>query len=144
MAGIRLLAHVEAWRELLVEMARVSRGLVLIDFPARGALNRLAPALFGAKLRLEGNTRPYFDYKLPEIEEAFQAAGFRAAGIAREFALPMVLHRVARAPALSRRLEGWAASAGLTKRMGSPVLFLGERIPGPANQAGCYSGRSGG
>ena len=42
----------------------------------------------------------------------------------------MVLHRVARAPALLRRLEGWAASAGFTHRLGSPVLFLAERIPG--------------
>jgi ubiquinone/menaquinone biosynthesis C-methylase UbiE len=125
--GIRLLAHVEAWRELLAEMARVSRRLVMVDFPVQGALHRLAPALFGAKRHLEGNTRPYFDYSLREIEDAFCSLGLRRAGMARQYALPMALHRFARSPALSRSLEACAAVVGFTERVGSPILLLAER-----------------
>jgi SAM-dependent methyltransferase len=125
--GIRLLAHVVEWRELLAEMSRVSRRLVLVDFPVRGALHRLAPSLFGAKQKLEGNTRPYFDYAPGEVEAALGAAGLAPAGLAREFALPMVLHRGVRSPALSRGLESLASGLGLTRRIGSPILLLARR-----------------
>jgi len=125
--GIRLLAHVEAWRELLAEMARVSRQLVLVDFPARSGLQALGPSLFGVKRRFEGNTRPYFGYAPGQIDEALRPAGFQLRAVRREFAVPMALHRLAG----SRRLSGFAEDAaralGLTKRVGSPVLALAER-----------------
>ena len=125
--AVRLLAHVEAWQELLAEMARVARRGVAVDFPARGALHRLAPALFGAKRRLEGSTRPYFDYVPDEVTEALRATGLPAQRSARQFAWPMVLHRTLRAPALSRTLEALARALGLTARLGSPVLMLALR-----------------
>jgi SAM-dependent methyltransferase len=125
--GVRLLAHVQAWRELLAEMGRVAARLVLIDFPARGALHRLAPRLFGAKRWVEANTRPYFGYDVGEVEQAFGAAGFRALGVARQFGLPMALHRLAGRPGLSRRLERGAAALGFTRRAGSPILLLAAR-----------------
>jgi SAM-dependent methyltransferase len=127
--AIRLLAHVERWRELLGELARVSRGLVLVDFPARSALHRLAPALFTAKRRLERNTRPYFDYTRSEVEGRFAELGLHAHGLQREFGLPMVLHRTLRRPRVSRALEAAAAASGWTAAYGSPVLMLAQRAP---------------
>ncbi len=141
-AGVRLLAHVTRWRELLAEMARVSRGLVLVDFPLRGALHRLAPTLFRAKRKLEANTRPYFSYDLAEIQAALGEAGLSPAGVAREFTLPMVLHRGMGSLALSRALEGVAAGLGLTGRIGSPILFLARREPGPLATAHSPRGTS--
>jgi SAM-dependent methyltransferase len=131
--ALRLLAHVEAWRELLAELCRVAGGLVLVDFPARGALQRLAPALFGAKRRLEGNTRPYFAYAPGEVGKALARSGFEVAGAARQFAWPMALHRLLGAPALSRQMEALAARIGSTTRWGSPILCLARRVadPGP-------------
>ncbi len=124
--GVRLLAHVEEPRALLAEMARVSARFVLVDFPVQGALHRLAPLLFGAKRRLEGNTRPYFAYVPGRLEAELHALGLRRRGQARLFCLPMAAHRGARSPALSRGLEGAAARLGLTPRLGSPMLVLAE------------------
>lgn len=129
--ALRLLAHVEAWRELLAELCRVADGLVLVDFPARGALQRLAPALFGAKRKVEGNTRPYFAYAPAEVGEALAMSGFEVAGTARQFAWPMALHRLLGRPGLSRRMEALAARIGSTARWGSPILCLARRAAAP-------------
>jgi ubiquinone/menaquinone biosynthesis C-methylase UbiE len=126
--AVRLLAHVTAWRELLAEMARVAGRAVVVDFPVRGALHALAPALFGAKRRVEGNTRPYFDYHPDEIVQALAAQGFETAAVVRQFAMPMVVHRALRAPGLSRRMEALARASGITARTGSPVLLRAGRI----------------
>jgi len=125
--GIRLLAHVVAWRELLAEMSRVSRRLVLVDYPREAVLHRLAPALFRAKRRVEGNTRPYFQYAVDEVGRAFEALGLRVSGVSAQFSLPMVLHRAMGRPRISQRLEWAAGQLGLTRRFGSPVLMLAER-----------------
>jgi len=126
-AAVRLLAHVEDWSVVFAELARVSRRFLLVDFPARGAVHRLAPGLFAAKRRLEGNTRPYFDYALGEIEQAARSVGMDVLGVRRQFAFPMVLHRTLRRPAVSRALERAASVAGVTRVAGSPVLVLAGR-----------------
>ena len=126
--GIRLLAHVERWEELLCEMARPSAEFLLLDFPPRGGFNRLAPALFSAKRGIEGNTRPFFTYRTAEVARTLADAGFAVRELRRELALPMVLHRRLGSPALSRSLEAALGRAGLTRRFGAPALLLAERV----------------
>jgi len=132
--AIRLLAHVEDCPSLLAELARVSRGLVLLDFPVRGAAHRMAPWLFRAKRAVEGNTRPYFDYPVSEVEQALDGVGLRVLGVHRQLAFPMALHRALKRPGLSRRLESAADRIGLTGAVGSPVLILaGHSDPKPSH-----------
>jgi ubiquinone/menaquinone biosynthesis C-methylase UbiE len=126
-AALRVLPHVTEWRTLVAEMARVSRRFVLVDFPTRSALHRAAPALFAVKRRIERNTRPYFDYDVADVAGALRDAGLAVVASQREFALPMVVHRTAARPAMSRWLEARAERAGLTDRIGSPVLMLAQR-----------------
>jgi len=142
--AIRLLAHVEDWRGLLAELSRVSSGLVLVDFPIRGALHRAAPWLFGAKRRLEGNTRPYFDYTVGEVEAALRADGLEVLGVRRQFSLPMVLHRTLGMPAVSRVLEGIASVVGVTAAVGSPALLLAARASAPKGASASASVGGGG
>ena len=134
--AIRLLPHVEAWTSLLAEMSRVSARFLLVEFPTQGALHALAPVLFGAKKKLEGNTRPYFDYTPQEIAKALGMADFDTVAIARQFALPMVLHRAVRRPRLSNRIETLLAASGLTRRVGSPILMLSRRRSGHVEETG--------
>ena len=131
--GIRLLAHVDEWRLLLGEMTRVSRRFVLVDFPARGPHHALVTALFGAKRKLEGNTRPYFDYLPSEIEEVFESRGMRISGATRQFGWPMALHRGLRSARFSALLESVSRALGITDRFGSPVLMLAEAASGSGN-----------
>ena len=125
--ALRLLAHVERWKELLKEMSRVSRQAIAFDFAATSALNKLTPLFFGLKRKIEGNTRPYFSYSKAELVQEIQGLGFEPLACKKQFFFPMGLHRAANSAALSRALEGMAKVTGLTALMGSPVILLAKR-----------------
>jgi 2-polyprenyl-3-methyl-5-hydroxy-6-metoxy-1,4-benzoquinol methylase len=129
--AVRLLAHVERHQDLLAEMARVSRDRLVIDFPPVLSANLLEPLMFALKRRLEGNTRPFFCYRTRELDQALDRCGFRRRRIRRQFLLPMVLHRIARAPALSAGLERIFSRLGFTALLGAPALLLAR----PATRA---------
>lgn len=128
-AGIRLLAHVEAWRRLLAEMVRVSRRWILIDYPPRSSANVLTPVLFGVKRAIEGNTRPYFCYRDRAVRDELHRLGITRIHTERQLALPMALHRALGRATLSRRLERVMEIVGMTRRYGSPTLLIGDSVP---------------
>lgn len=125
--AVRLLAHVETWQDLLLEMKRVTKRFVLVDLPVQSAFHKASPALFRLKRKLESNTRPYFQYNLEEFESNLEGIGLRRLAITRQFFFPMVLHRTLKRPKTSMRLENMAARAGLTDRFGSPAILLAAR-----------------
>jgi len=114
--------HCGRWPALVGELCRVARRAVVVDYPTLESLNRVAPALFGAKKRLEGNTRTFTLFTHREVEAAFKAVGFAPAGRIGEFFLPMVLHRTLRCRPCSAALEAACRGLGLTRRWGSPVV----------------------
>ena len=120
--SVRLLPHVEAWSDLIGEMARAARLAVIVDYPAIRSLNCLTPLLFGAKRTLEGNTRTYRSFREVDIVSAFAAHGFRPQVRYPQFLLPMVVHRVMRQPRLSAALELTCRATQLTRWFGSPVI----------------------
>jgi SAM-dependent methyltransferase len=121
--SVRLLSHCGNWHALVAELCRVARRAVIVDYPTSESLNRVAPALFGAKKRIEKNTRTFTLFSHREVEEAFAACGCVVAGRVGQFFLPMVLHRALRCRPCSAALEGLARAAGLTRRWGSPVVL---------------------
>jgi 2-polyprenyl-3-methyl-5-hydroxy-6-metoxy-1,4-benzoquinol methylase len=126
--AFRLLPHVTLWRELVAELCRIAARAVIVDYPTRRSVNALAGPLFGAKKRVEGDTRPFAVFADDEVAAAFARAGFRVAERRPEFAVPMALHRALRMAALSRGLEGAARAAGVTSRLGSPVIVRADRL----------------
>jgi SAM-dependent methyltransferase len=125
--SIRLLTHCTAWPDLARELCRVSRRAVMVDYPASEGVHSLAPSLFGAKKKLEGNTRTWRPFRHDEIEEAFRQHGFVLDRRVPQFFFPMALHRLLHWPGLSAAMEGLARGLGLTRRWGSPVLALMTR-----------------
>jgi 2-polyprenyl-3-methyl-5-hydroxy-6-metoxy-1,4-benzoquinol methylase len=121
--SVRMLPHCEQWPALVAELCRVASRVVVVDYPTSESLNRVAPALFGAKKRLEKNTRTFRLFTHREVEAALAAGGFAPAGRIGQFFLPMVLHRALRCRPCSATLEALARAAGLTRRWGSPVLL---------------------
>lgn len=121
--AVRVLAHVENWRELLSEMLRLCRTALVVDLPLLSALNSLTPFLFGIKRKLEGNTRPYFSYALTDVRNFFLQQKSEIVFIQREFVLPMGLHRALGMAAFSRFSEALAAALGLRWLMGSPAII---------------------
>ena len=130
--SFRLLPHVTSWKQLIRELTRVSRKLVIIDYPSKRSINYISPSLFGAKKRLEGNTRPYTLFNESEILEVFRLYDFIYAKRYAEFFLPMVLHRVLKSPGLSSTTERLCRLCGLTYLFGSPVILkLVRKTAGP-------------
>jgi len=125
--SVRMLTHCRRWEEFVGELCRVARRAVIVDYPTSQSANRIAPALFGAKKKLEGNTRHWRLFRHREVEEAFAAAGFSVAERRNQFFLPMVLHRLLRFLPASKALEAVAAALGFTRRWGSPVILEARR-----------------
>ena len=127
MICFRLLTHCEQWPQLIRELCRVSKSPVVVDYPTSQSLNAIAPALFGAKKKIERNTRLWRLFKHREVRQAFRDAGFRITDRRRQFALPMVLHRALKCAPLSAALETICRACGLTALFGSPVILRAER-----------------
>lgn len=128
--AIRLLAHVERFEALLREMARVSDSRVIVDFPPIVSANLWQPLLFSVKRKVEGNTRPFFCYGAKQLHRPLRAAGFDRFRMAKQFTVPMVVHRKLASPAFSRAIETGCRRSGLTRLIGAPTVLLAERLPG--------------
>ncbi|PTN36504.1 class I SAM-dependent methyltransferase [Desulfonatronum sp. SC1] len=118
----RLLTHCDEWQDLTRELCRLAKHRIIIDYPTSQSVNSIAPALFSAKKRLEGNTRTWRSFTHAEVEKAFVENGFTLSSLQKQFFLPMALHRALRFAPLSRVLEGVCRGLGLTKAYGSPVI----------------------
>jgi SAM-dependent methyltransferase len=127
--ALRLLTHVAPWEALLTELCRVSRAAVIVDYPPRGGLHRLAGPLFAWKRAVERDTRPYRRFAGDEIRAALRRAGWEQADERRELLLPLAFHRLLRRASLSRVLEAAGRRLGLTRRWGAPVLLLARPAP---------------
>ena len=123
--SLRTMAHVEDWRAFVAELSRVARQGVIVDFPIPGGVNLLEPLLFGAKKRLEGNTRRFTTIARDDARAAFAGAGLDADAATGQFVLPMAVHRALKHPGLSKALE--APLAPVSGRIGSPVLMRARR-----------------
>lgn len=125
--AVRLLPHLERWRDLLGELCRLAGRLVVVDYPTARSVNAAAGALAGLKRAVEADTRPFRVFRDRELRAAFRAHGFTVTGRRPQFFLPMVLHRALRSAALGRALERAAGAVGLTRALGSPVVARAER-----------------
>ena len=130
--SFRLLTHCDAWQTLIGELCRVARRSVIVEYPTNEGVNAIAPAMFAAKKKLEGNTRTWRPVRHAEIETEFRRHGFETERRAPQFFLPLVLHRVLHCQPLSAVVEGLCRGLGLTRRWGSPVILHLRRVDGTA------------
>lgn len=123
----RLLTHCDRWPQLVSELCRVARRAVIVDYPTGQSLNCATSLLFGAKKHIEKNTRTYTLFPHRRIAGAFAAHAFRRTALAKQYFLPMVLHRMLKSPALSHLAEFPFRALGLTALLGSPAIARFER-----------------
>lgn len=125
--SLRLLPHLPEWQQFIGELSRVAREAVVVDFPTMRSLNCLAPVLFGAKRKLEGDTRPYQTFHERNIVEAFASQGLQCQRRYAQYFWPMALHRATNNPTMSKMLEAPCRAAQLTCWFGSPVIAMFTR-----------------
>jgi len=128
--SFRLLPHCTAWPVLIRELCRTAGHSVIVDYPVKAGFNALAPALFGAKKKMEGNTRNWRMFTHAEVDAEFVKNGFTLQRREGQFFLPMVLHRIMKCPGLSAAVEAPFKVLGLTRRWGSPVIARYDRQKG--------------
>ena len=126
--SIRMLAHLHDAERFVRGLCRVAREAVIVDYPERRSMNALVPWLFGAKEKLEGNTRSFRLYQGRDLIRWFAGQGFEEPSRFAEFFWPMVLHRKLGRPSVSRAFEALPRAVGLTRLLGSPVLLRVTRI----------------
>ena len=119
----RLLTHCTQWQKLVSELCRVSRQSVIVDYPAQRSFNAVIPLLFGAKKKIEKNTREWTNFKHSDILAEFAAHGFVPTQRKAQFFLPMALHRALKVRGLSAGMEAFCRITGLTALLGSPVII---------------------
>lgn len=126
----RILSHMASWQQLVAELARVSKRVVLVDYPARRSINIVSDVLFAVKKRIEKNTRQYGCFWDSEIDQAFLAAGLRNSYRHRQFFLPMALYRLINRPAICKTMASVFRATGITGTLGSPVI-AGYEVASP-------------
>lgn len=118
----RFLPHCTQWRKLIGELCRVAKTSVVVDYPAVWSCNAIEPLLFGAKKKIEKNTREWTAFRHAEVRNEFARHGFTLKRRRAQFFLPMVLHRMMKSRAPSAGLEAVFRAIGLTALLGSPVI----------------------
>lgn len=118
----RILSHMASWEALLAELKRVTRKLVLVDYPSRASINALSGPLYSVKRKIEKNTRPYGCFSDREIDETFARLDFRPVYRYRQFFLPMALYRLIDNLSFSKTLGWFFRKIGVTAKFGSPVI----------------------
>ena len=121
--SFRFLPHCEQWRQHLLELCRVARQAVIVDYPTFQSINFLSPLTFRFKKRFEKNTRTFTLFSHREIDEVFESAGFDVAERSGEFIFPMVIHRMLKNPKISGALELPFGMLNITRHLGSPVIL---------------------
>ena len=125
--AVRLLTHLDRWREALAEMCRVAARAVIVDYPDTRSFNRFYGALFAWKKAVEGNTRTFRCFSPREVIAECARHGFGRPAVRRQFFVPMVVHRAIDHAGISRGLEWASGLPGLTRAFGSPVILRVER-----------------
>jgi ubiquinone/menaquinone biosynthesis C-methylase UbiE len=125
--SLRVLMHTPDWRLCLAELCRVSRGRVVFDYPARVSVAAIQAGTRRVAARLGVRTETYRVISERAVRNALAGAGFAVVGAHRQFVLPIALHKTFDSRALTVRVEGLLAAAGLLRVFGSPVTVVAER-----------------
>lgn len=125
--AIRLMAHIEDWREFIRQLALIAKREIIIDFASLYSVNLLSSALYPIKKFVEKTTRPFYCQRLSQVVDCFEQLGFRVSSVHKQFALPLALHRALDNSLTSNRLEDLCSNLGLTKTIGSPIILSATR-----------------
>jgi SAM-dependent methyltransferase len=125
--SLRVLMHAPDWRRCLAELCRVSRGRVIVDYPAMASVAALQAA--GRRMAQTAGARveAYRVFTERQIRDELARHGFRLVRSHRQFVLPIALHKQLGSRAWTLRIEGTLARLGLLRAFGSPVTVLAER-----------------
>ncbi|MCB0747604.1 MAG: methyltransferase domain-containing protein, partial [Ignavibacteriae bacterium] len=119
----RLLTHEKNWAILIKEMCRVSRSVIIIDYPDIRSFNIMYKIMFNFKKQFEKNTRTFRSFSRSELKIEFKKFGFNKFEFHPQYFLPMVAHRALKHEKISRISENLFRIIGLQYLFGTPVIL---------------------
>jgi SAM-dependent methyltransferase len=126
-ASLRVLMHAADWRQCVAELCRVSRRLVIIDYPSLTSFALLEAIGRRLTYALGAKTEPYRVLSSLAVARELRKGGFQVRRVHRQFVLPIALHKAIG----SARVTSWSRTlserSGLLRLFGSPVTLVAER-----------------
>lgn len=123
----RQVCHLDNWQALISELSRVSKHLVIIDYPTYKSFNIFNRLLFSFKKKVEKNTRPFTIFFDNEIKNEFLKNDFTINMKIPEYFLPLVFYRIIKKKVLCNFCEKIFGILGLRTFFGSPVIVEAKR-----------------
>jgi ubiquinone/menaquinone biosynthesis C-methylase UbiE len=119
----RVLMHLADWQMALSELCRVTRRVVVVDFPPMQSFAAL-DSLFRMVGRLFlSDTRPYRSLSIRKVRKELKEHHFRVIAIKKHFFFPIIFHRLLNRPRVSLALERVCGVLGLIQFLGAPVTL---------------------
>lgn len=125
--SLRVLMHTPDWRSSVAELCRVSRHLVILDYPSARSLAAVQSAARAAAHGVGIRTESYRVFSDREIAAELERAGFRVRARHRLFVLPIAVHKAIGSRGLTLWTERLLARMGILNAIGSPVTLVAER-----------------
>lgn len=125
--SLRVLMHTPRWQTCVDELCRVSRHLVILDYPSARSVALVQSLARRVSHGLGADTEPYRVLSDRQIARAMAANGFTVRQVDRQFVLPIALHKAIGSPAFTQGSERLLARLGLLGLLGSPVTIVAER-----------------
>ncbi|MFS8637195.1 MAG: class I SAM-dependent methyltransferase [Gemmatimonadota bacterium] len=125
----RLLMHLPDWRRAVRELCRVTRDVLIVDFPPSNSFARVE-SVWKRRIRRvsKGAHRGYATISPADLARELERHGFRVERVHRSFFLPVRAHRILDRPEASARIEALFERIGWTARLGSPVTVKARRV----------------
>lgn len=123
----RLLMHCADWKKALSEICRVSKKIIVLDFPITFSPGGLDSLFKKTKKIIFNDTISYSTYSISNIMNELEFHNFKTVECKRGFLLPLLFHRFLDNPGISVILEKFLRSAGLTDITGSPAILKAVR-----------------
>ena len=125
--AIRLLTHLDDWEKLLAEMSRVSKDLIIVEYPSKMSLNAIAPLLFKFKKKFEGDTRTFRLFSDSELKTVLKRLAYQPVSRKGQFFFPLVVHRMLKSNGMIRALELVFRKIKMSDVFGSPVIMSARK-----------------
>ncbi len=123
----RQICHLNSWQDATKELMRVSKQIVIIDYPTYKSFNILNKIFFKLKKKIEKNTRTFKIFHDQEIDSVFSQNGFCLGEKIPQFFLPLVFYRIINKKFLCNIFESFFDLFCLRKFFGSPVIIEAKR-----------------
>jgi len=123
----RVFMHISHWGKALSEICRVSKKIIVFDFPTTISSSGLDSVFKRAKKILNKDTIPYKTFFLNRVIKELKNNDFRTVEFKRGFFLPLIIHRILDNPEFSEKIEKFFKKIGLTDILGSPAIIKAVR-----------------